>query len=283
MRAAKVARTLLIAAVTLSVLIGIAYLVVFVGSRFNQLTAETDRCEIRVGDQLTTLTPTQAHYASIIVGVAVQRNLPVRAATVAIATAYQESKIVNIDYGDRDSLGLFQQRPSQGWGTAEQIMDPYYSTNAFYNALVKVRRWQQMSITQAAQAVQRSAYPDAYARHEANARAVATALVGESQAVLNCLHRDVTVGDGYALSAFISATFGKTAKVEVSGTQVVITTRDAAHSWAVAHSMVANYARYAITSVTTDGRKWAPQDAKLGSWASGEPSPPTTVTLTLSG
>ena len=70
----------------------------------------------------------QAHYTSIIAGLSVRRGLPARAASIAMATVYQETGIRNLDYGDRDSVGLFQQRPSQGWGTAEQIMDPYYST-----------------------------------------------------------------------------------------------------------------------------------------------------------
>ena len=74
----------------------------------------------------------------MITAIAIRRGLPPRAATIAIATAIQESKVRNITYGDRDSLGLFQQRPSQGWGTPEQILNPEYSTNKFYDALVKV-------------------------------------------------------------------------------------------------------------------------------------------------
>ena len=66
----------------------------------------------------------QAHYASIIVGLSVRRGLPARAASIAMATVYQETGIRNLDYGDRDSVGLFQQRPSQGWGTEKQLMDP---------------------------------------------------------------------------------------------------------------------------------------------------------------
>ena len=93
-----------------------------------------------------------------------RRGLPARAASIALATAYQESKLRNLDHGDRDSLGLFQQRPSQGWGTAKQIQDPYYATNAFYDALVKIDGYQTMRITEAAQEVQRSGFPEAYAR-----------------------------------------------------------------------------------------------------------------------
>ncbi|MBN1174954.1 MAG: C40 family peptidase [Micromonosporaceae bacterium] len=98
--------------------------------------------------------------------VAAQRGLPVRAAVIAIATALQESTLRNLTYGDRDSLGLFQQRPSQGWGTPEQILDPVHASNSFYDHLVKVPHWDTIPLAQAAQAVQRSAFPSAYARWE---------------------------------------------------------------------------------------------------------------------
>ena len=96
----------------------------------------------------------QAHYASIIAGLSVKRGLPPRAASIALATAYQESDIRNLDYGDRDSVGLFQQRPSQGWGTEKQLMDPYYATGEFYDALVKIKNWRTRDINDVAQAVQ---------------------------------------------------------------------------------------------------------------------------------
>ena len=104
----------------------------------------------------------------------------------ALATAYQESKLYNIDYGDRDSVGLFQQRPSQGWGSVAQLTDPVYATNAFYDALQKVDGYDSMEITVAAQEVQRSGYPDAYADHEKDGRALASALTGNSRAALWC-------------------------------------------------------------------------------------------------
>ena len=102
--------------------------------------------------------------------------------SIALATAYQESKIRNLDHGDRDSLGLFQQRPSMGWGTAKQISDPYYATNTFYDELVKVDGYQTMRITEAAQEVQRSGFPEAYEDHAEDGRALASALTGYSPA-----------------------------------------------------------------------------------------------------
>ena len=116
----------------------------------------------------------------------VRRELPARAASIALATAYQESKIQNLDYGDRDSLGIFQQRPSQGWGKPEQIMDPHYSTNRFYAALEQVDGYDELPIDEAAQEVQRSADGSAYAQHEPDARALASALTGYSEAAFSC-------------------------------------------------------------------------------------------------
>lgn len=126
------------------------------------------------------LSPVQAENAALVAGAAVRRAMPPRAATIALATALQESKLVNIDYGDRDSLGLFQQRPSTGWGTPDQILNASHAARLFYGGpsnpnkgktrgLLDIPGWQSMSLTQAAQAVQISAYPNAYAKWETSA------------------------------------------------------------------------------------------------------------------
>lgn len=118
----------------------------------------------------------QMSHAATIVDVGAQRHIPIRGLIIAVATAMQESSLRNLGHlgpiNDHDSLGLFQQRPSQGWGTPEQIMDPRYASTAFYNKLLTVTGWEQMPLTQAAQAVQKSAYPNAYAKHEGDATAV---------------------------------------------------------------------------------------------------------------
>ncbi|MFL6100169.1 MAG: hypothetical protein ACJ71T_09475, partial [Actinomycetales bacterium] len=131
-------------------------------------------CTAVAGGRTVTLDAEQAGNAAIITGIAVKRRLPARAATIAIATALQESKLRNISYGDRDSAGLFQQRPSQGWGTKAQVTDPVYASNAFYDVLVKIEGYRSLSVTKAAQKVQRSAFPSAYADHEADARVLAS-------------------------------------------------------------------------------------------------------------
>jgi murein DD-endopeptidase MepM/ murein hydrolase activator NlpD len=127
---------------------------------------------------LAALTDEQLGNGTTIVEVGVRMEIPPRAWVIAVATAMQESGLRNLNYGDRDSLGLFQQRPSMGWGTPEQIMDPEYASTKFYERLLQVQNWQQLSLTVAAQAVQRSAYPDAYARHEPLAVAVVNTVAG---------------------------------------------------------------------------------------------------------
>ena len=141
---------------------------------------DPDGCRVEVGDVVAELSIEQAENATIIAGIGVRRGLPARAVSIALATAYQESKIQNLDHGDRDSLGLFQQRPSMGWGTEQQLQNPFYATNAFYDALVKIDGYEDMRITEAAQAVQRSGFPEAYEDHAADARALASALTGYS-------------------------------------------------------------------------------------------------------
>lgn len=120
--------------------------------------------------------------ARVIVDVGRALGVPDAGIVVALAAAAQESGLRNVDHGDRDSLGLFQQRPSQGWGTVEEVLDPVRAAAAFYGGpmnpnagrtlgLLDIDGWESMSVTQAAQAVQRSAYPDHYAKWEAQARA----------------------------------------------------------------------------------------------------------------
>ena len=132
------------------------------------------------------LSPQQLLNASIITDVAMRRGLPEQAVIIALATAQQESKLKNLDYGDADSVGLFQQRPSQGWGSAEQILDPVYSAGKFFDALVKVRNWEGLTVAAAAQAVQRSAFPDAYTSWQPLGTALGAALTGLTLTQLTC-------------------------------------------------------------------------------------------------
>ena len=147
---------------------------------------DTSGCTAEVDGHSVDIDLEQAENAALITAISIERGMPARAASIALATAFQESKLYNLDYGDRDSVGLFQQRPSQGWGTAKQLQDPVYATHAFYDALTRIDGYREMEITEAAQAVQRSAYPDAYADHEDDARALASALSGNSPETMWC-------------------------------------------------------------------------------------------------
>lgn len=119
--------------------------------------------QAKVTDRLPSgVSPEQGANAKAIAQVAAERHLPDKAVTVALATALQESGLRNIDYGDRDSVGLFQQRPSAGWGSVDQILDPHYAAGQFLDRLAQLPGWQEMKETEAAQTVQQSAFPDAY-------------------------------------------------------------------------------------------------------------------------
>ncbi|WP_344166871.1 hypothetical protein [Pilimelia columellifera] len=137
------------------------------------------------------LSRAQTANALVIITVARKRKLPERAALVGMMTAMQETYLRNLANDripsslalpnegagrDFDSLGLFQQRSSQGWGSTAELMDPEYATNAFFRSLERVEGWERMSLSQAAQTVQKSAFPDAYAKHEPQARKIIAAL-----------------------------------------------------------------------------------------------------------
>ncbi|GAA3250709.1 M23 family metallopeptidase [Dactylosporangium siamense] len=125
----------------------------------------------------------QVRNAAIIVATGQRLGVPARGWVIAVATAMQESSLRNLPHlgtrNDHDSVGLFQQRPSQGWGTPEQLIDPNYASTKFYKKLLTIKGWDTMALTDAAQKVQRSAYPDAYAKWEQDAeRVVAAAVTG---------------------------------------------------------------------------------------------------------
>ncbi|GAA4201730.1 peptidoglycan DD-metalloendopeptidase family protein [Actinocatenispora rupis] len=121
-------------------------------------------------------TAEQTANATVIVAVGNRMHIPSRGWVIAVATAMQESSLHNLTGGDRDSIGLFQQRPSQGWGTPTQLHDPAYAAHAFYAKLLQVKGWQTMPLTRAAQTVQQSAFPDAYATWETPATTLVAAI-----------------------------------------------------------------------------------------------------------
>lgn len=239
-------------------------------------------CTAAVGDTKYTLAPDQADNAALITAIAVRRGLPARAGSIALAVALQESKLRNITHGDLDSLGLFQQRPSQGWGTEQQILDPVYATNAFYDVLIKIKGYEALPITDAAQQVQRSAYPQAYAQREPQGRAFASALTGLSPAALNCtLAAPTAAGSPGAVVAKLQTGFGPV-RAAKAGSNVTISASGAA-GWGYAQWAVANAESLNITEVAFDGLHWVRADNSGGhnkGWqASGAATDTVVITL----
>jgi hypothetical protein len=251
---------------------------------------DPEGCRARVGGVVVDLTTEQAENAATIAAVAVGRGLPARAASIALATAMQESKLRNLDHGDRDSLGLFQQRPSMGWGTAREIQDPYYAANRFYDALVKIDGYQSMRITEAAQKVQRSGFPEAYQDHAADGRALASALTGYSPAGFGCVARPTTVGAQQPGAGGLTPRARRVRRVlaHVFGTQQVgghadrgrtldvlvrpATAENRHRGWAMASYLVAQADRLHIARVVYDRRSWRSGTRSAQRW---RPYPPS--------
>jgi hypothetical protein len=241
-------------------------------------------CTADVGATHAQIDIEQARWATLMSAIAQRRGLPPRATTIAIATAFQESRIHNIDYGDRDSVGLFQQRPSQGWGTQEQLMNPTYAINAFYDALVKVEGYETMIITDAAQKVQLSGFAGAYAQHEDSARALASALRGYSIAAFSCSINPTGGGLTTAVSTDLVAAFGRI-PIRTSNTAVVLPLTGAApdveaRGWGLAHYAVGNAARLQIASVSFDGQQWSAADSPDG-WRRSPTARPDRVVIRM--
>jgi hypothetical protein len=233
-------------------------------------------CQATVFGDTATIDIEQSENASLIGGVVAQRRLVPRALSIALATAFQESKIRNLDYGDRDSLGLFQQRPSMGWGTEEQIMDPIYSTHTFLDAMVLVPGWADMDIGDVAQEVQRSGFPDAYDQHVARARVLASALSGETTAAWSCIIRDGAPANPTGLADGLQLAYGDTVTVAVvaadpadpaaNPARLTLTAADPAVAWSAAAYAQSWATARGVASVQVDDQLWTADDMSLAPW-----------------
>jgi hypothetical protein len=206
----------------------------------------------------------QAANATTIAAVGEQLGLPDHAVTVALAAALQESQLHNLAGGDRDSSGLFQQRPSQGWGTPAQIQTPRLAAQSFYQHLAQVGGWETMTVAEAAQAVQRSADGSAYADWESEARVIATVLTGEVPAGFTCkLHLTAKSGPD-AVTPNLTRAMALELGSPATGTPVT-----SGRGWQVSSWLVGHAAVYGITSVTFDGQRWTPGS---GAWRPSTPA-----------
>lgn len=228
-----------------------------------------DQCAATVAGQTIVIDAEQAHNASIIAGVSTQRGLRPRAATIGLATAFQESGLRNLAYGDRDSLGLFQQRPSQGWGTPAQVMDPWFASAAFYAALVDVPGWSTGNVNDIAQTVQRSGHPYAYAKHVEKARRLASALTGETPAAFSCTHRFPAAAQPDGLATFLSRTLPSGVDIDRTRTGLRLRATSEAGAWSAASIVVANAGGYGVRQVSVGDRTWKASRWLLPTWSTG--------------
>lgn len=235
---------------------------------FRTVTKPAPACTVGTGATALLLAPDQAEDAATIAVVAKRLGLPDHAVTVALATALQESKLHNYPFGDRDSLGLFQQRPSQGWGRPVQLLTPAYAAEAFYRHLNLVSGWQTMPVATAAQAVQHSADGSAYAQWEEDARSMARALTGEITHGMACRYPTPKQARGKALHALAEQELGPGVLDRADGT--------AAQDWTVAEWLVGHAYAYGLVSVTVRGERWTND----GSWQKDDtPAGPPTYRL----
>jgi hypothetical protein len=244
----------------------------------------------------------QMQNASTIAAVGVKLGVPSYGIEIAEATARQESKFYNVSGGSYDSLGLFQQRPSQGWGTSSEIMDTTYSSTAFYDALLKVSNWQNLAVTVAAQDVQHSAYPDAYAAHVDEGKVLMSVFTGTAGAALTCTLDGPTFSAqatgssglttlGQSVITDAQKQWGSASVEDVSGSARTFSlavpsslsgTDATQRGWAYANWAVSKAEALGITQVGYDGKTWSSSN-NSNSWqtATAADAPTGRIVLTM--
>ena len=235
-------------------------------------------CSAASTHQSVLLDTQQASIAATIAGVAHQESMPRQAVTIAYATAMQESKLHNLDYGTSDSVGVFQQRPSQGWGPARKLENPVYAATKFFHALKSVQGYQTMPVYQAAQAVQRSADGSAYMQYQRMATEMAGAFTGQRDHAVYCWstaasprHPNVA-----AITQGLASTFGpataELARPAQHHTMLVPIGRPRL-GWTVASWLVTHASTYGIHQVRFGGYQWRASAGTKG-WVRDAGAPP---------
>ncbi|WP_245647075.1 hypothetical protein [Microtetraspora niveoalba] len=212
-----------------------------------------EHCKITTSAGTLDLDIEQSEIAATIAAVAARRGLPERALQIAYVTAIQESKLTNLPYGDRDSVGVFQQRPSQGWGTSAQLQDPVYATRKFFVALEKVKGYRGMPLHEAAQEVQRSADGSAYAQHEMQAKILAGAFSGRVPKAVHCwfpLSEKPVEPRAQAARKQLLRELGDDSPTK--------------RAWQVAAWYVTHAQRYGLREIRYDGVSWTAADGHDG-------------------
>ena len=245
---------------------------------------------VATGDHQSILLDTeQGSIAATIAGVAHQHSMPRLAVTIAYATAMQESKLHNLSYGDLDSVGVFQQRPSEGWGPRRDLEDPIYASTKFFRALKAIHGYQKMPVYQAAQAVQHSADGAAYTQYEKMAAAMTPAFTGQRGHAVYCWSGPAgrAPADVSRISRGLAATFGPAVTHQVTeqrdsrgsaaadtSTQLRVRVGASRFGWEVATWLVTHASTYHIHQIRFSGYQWRAAASSKG-WVRDADAPPT--------
>jgi hypothetical protein len=251
---------------------------------------------VATGDHQSILLDTeQGSIAATIAGVAHQKAMPRLAVTIAYATAMQESKLHNLSYGDLDSVGVFQQRPSEGWGPRRDLEDPIYATSKFFRALKAIPGYRKMPVSQAAQAVQHSADGAAYTQYEKMAAAMTPAFTGQRGHAVYCWSGSASraPADLSRISSGLGTTFGTAVAREATdqrdsrgsvadgtSTQMQVRIEAPRLGWEVATWLVTHASTYHIHQIRFAGYQWRAAASNKG-WVRDAGAPPE-GTLVLS-
>jgi hypothetical protein len=255
----------------------------YIALRHSVPVLEPSSCAAASSGQPISLNPGQAGIAATIAGVAQHRELPARAVTIAYATALQESKLTNLRGGDLDSVGIFQQRPSQGWGPARRIENPVYATTRFFAALIRVPGYTTLPVYQAAQAVQHSADGQAYSQYASVAAHMSKAFTGLLPHAVWCWYPGSTGRSRLtAASQALTRAFGPMRVRQFGDPQRAVRVAGTATGWAVTAWLVSHANTYGIRDISYDGYRWRTGHGSSG-WlrvrtaGRDKPSPATVV------
>jgi hypothetical protein len=249
-------------------------------------------CQVGTGVQAIDLSPEQAEVAATIAGVAARHRLPRQAVTIALAAALQESKLHNLDYGDRDSVGIFQQRPSEGWGSATELQDPIYATTKFYAALLKVHGYAKMPVDQAAQAVQHSADGSAYQQWTGIAGQLTGSFTGKSPHTVSCWYTPSGQANLAGMEKQVRQTFGPAGRKAVvvrittarsAKKNVAVLHVQPAAGWTVASWLVAHAQAYHLSQLRYAGFSWKAANGTMGWQRESNPTSPSGKTGIVAG
>jgi len=241
-------------------------------------------CQAGTGVQAIDLDLEQAQIAATIAGVAARHRLPRQAVTIALAAALQESKLHNLDYGDRDSVGIFQQRPSEGWGSATELQDPVYATTKFYAALIKVHGYAKMPVERAAQAVQHSADGSAYQQWTDIAGQLTGSFTGKSPHTVSCWYTPSGPANLAGVEKQVRQTFGPAGRKAVvvrittarsAQKNVAVLQVKPAAGWTVASWLVAHAQAYHLSQIRYAGFSWKAANGTMGWQRETNPTSPS--------